>query len=114
MDPVMGLAGALLIAHWSWGLVRDAGAVLVDAVPDRRLAAAIRERLEIEGDRVADLHLWRVGPGHNAAVLAIVSDHPSGPDRYRARLVGLRGLSHVTVEVEACPGAHTGVERVGA
>jgi hypothetical protein len=59
MDPLMGLVGALVIARWSWGLMRDAGAVLVDAVPDRGLAEAIRTRIEVDGDRISDLHLWR-------------------------------------------------------
>jgi cation diffusion facilitator family transporter len=102
MDPMMGIIGALLIARWSWGLMRDAGAVLLDAVPDRDLAEAMRRRLEVSGDRVADLHLWRVGPGHNAAVVTVVSDEPAAPERYKGRLAGLPGLSHVTVEVQTC------------
>ncbi|WP_119462301.1 CDF family Co(II)/Ni(II) efflux transporter DmeF [Rhodospirillaceae bacterium SYSU D60014] len=102
MDPLMGIVGAAVIARWSWGLMRDAGAVLIDAVPDRGLAETVRRQLEIEGDRVTDLHLWRVGPGHNAAVVALVSDHPKPPDHYKKRLAELRGLSHVTVEVQPC------------
>jgi Co/Zn/Cd efflux system component len=64
------------------------------------MARRFRRQLEIEGDRVTDLHLWRVGPGHNAAVVALVSDHPKPPDHYKNRLAELRGLSHVTVEVQ--------------
>jgi cation diffusion facilitator family transporter len=104
MDPLMGIVGALVIAHWSIGLMRAGGAVLVDMVPDRRLAATIRRRLEIDGDRVADIHLWRLGPGHAALIAAIVSDRPQPPDSYKARLAGIAGLSHVTVEVHRCKG----------
>ncbi len=103
MDPLMGIVGALVIAHWSVGLMRSAGAVLVDAVPDRRLGALVRRRLEIEGDRVTDLHLWRLGPGHTALIAAVVSDRPQPPDAYKARLEGIAGLSHVTIEVHRCP-----------
>lgn len=102
MDPLMGVVGAMVIARWSWGLMRDSGAVLIDAVPDRGAAAAVRDRLETGGDRVVDLHLWRIGPGHNAAVVSLVSDHPEPPAHYKARLSGLPGLSHVTVEVQPC------------
>lgn len=102
MDPLMGIVGAIVIARWSWGLMRDAGAVLIDAVPDRALAEAIRERLEVGGDRVSDLHLWRLGPGHNAAVIALVSDQPRPPEAYKARLATLPHLSHFTVEVNHC------------
>ena len=103
MDPLMGIAGAILIAHWSIGLMRDAGAVLTDAVPDLNLATRIRERLEIGDDRIADLHLWRLGPGHTGVVVTLVSDRPLEPDRYKRRLGGLPGLSHVTIEVQRCP-----------
>ena len=76
LDPAIGLVGALVIAHWSWRLIRDAGAVLLDAAPDAELAAAIRGRLEQGDDRIADLHVWRVGPGHHAAIVSLVSDAP--------------------------------------
>lgn len=107
MDPLVGLVGAAVIAVWSWGLLRDAGGVLVDAPPDAaRLAAAVRARLERDGDRVTDLHLWQVGPGHLACIAAVVSDRPLPPSAYKARLADVPGLSHVTVEVEPCPGSH--------
>ena len=78
------------------------GAVLLDTVPDPGLAESIRGRLETGGDRIADLHLWRVGPGHAAAIVSLVSDRPLPPAQYKARLGGLAGLSHVTVEVNRC------------
>ena len=107
MDPVMGLVGMAVIANWSLTLLRAAGAVLLDMQPQGGLARHIGERLEAAtGDRVADLHLWRVGPGHHAAVVSIVSDRPQPPAAYKARLAGIPGLSHVTVEVLACPGEH--------
>lgn len=106
LDPAMGIVGALVIASWSVGLLRSAGAVLVDAVPDRRLAAAVRKRLEVSGDRLSDLHLWRLGPGHSALIAAIVSENPQAPDAYKERLRGLSGLSHVTVEVHRCEHDH--------
>ena len=101
MDPVMGIVGACVIANWSWGLIRAAGGVLLDMQPDRELAAEIEHRLNVGEDRITDLHVWRVGPGHNAAVVAIVSPQPQHPDAYRSRLDGLSGLSHVTVEVQS-------------
>ena len=104
MDPMMGIVGACVIAVWSWSLIRTSGAVLLDTVPDPELAAQIRERVEVNGDRIGDLHLWRLGPGHLGLIASVVSDHPRAPDVYRARLEGVPGLSHVTIEVHACPG----------
>ena len=104
IDPVVGIAGACVIAMWAVKLIRDSGAVLLDTVPDRRLATVIRSRLEIHDDRITDLHLWRIGPGHQAAVISIVTDVPKPPATYKRRLAGLAGLSHVTIEVEPCSG----------
>jgi cation diffusion facilitator family transporter len=105
MDAAVGIIGACVIALWSSSLIRASGAVLLDMVPDRGLHSAIRERLEVDGDRVSDLHLWRVGPGHTAVIAAVVATEPQPPAAYKARLGGLHGLSHVTVEVHGCPGA---------
>ena len=101
-DPLVGLIGAVVIAVWAWGLIRDSGAVLLDVNSDKKLEGTIRDRLETRGDKVTDLHLWQVGPGHRAAVISLISDDPLPPADYKRRLSGLHGLSHVTVEVETC------------
>ncbi|HVW74559.1 MAG TPA: CDF family Co(II)/Ni(II) efflux transporter DmeF [Rhizomicrobium sp.] len=106
MDPVAGLFGALVIASWSYGLVRDTGAVLLDMVPDRALAAQIRDTLERDGDRVGDLHLWRLGPGHLGATLSIATPHGRDQGFYRDRLKDFPILSHVTIEVVGRGGEH--------
>ena len=105
IDPAVGLIGACVIASWAYGLMRDAGMVLLDVVPDRHIENDIRRRLEADGDRVSDLHLWQVGPGHQAAVISIVADRPQAPSVYKERLAGLHTLSHVTIEVEPCRAA---------
>jgi cation diffusion facilitator family transporter len=102
-DPAVGIVGSLVIASWAFGLIRDAGAVLLDVSFDRTLQSTIRTRLEAGEDRVTDLHLWQVGPGHCAALISLVSHEPLLPAAYKARLRDLKGLSHVTVEVERCP-----------
>lgn len=102
-DPAVGIIGSLVIANWAYGLIRASGAVLLDVNADESLEDVIRERIETKGDRVTDLHLWQIGPGHHAAVISVISDNPLQPATYKRRLGGLRGLSHVTIEVEACP-----------
>jgi cation diffusion facilitator family transporter len=102
-DPAVGIVGSVVIASWAFGLIRDAGAVLLDVSADTKLAATIRARLEAGEDRVTDLHVWQIGPGHRAAVISLVSHQPMPAARYKERLRDLRGLSHVTVEVDLCP-----------
>jgi len=101
-DPLVGIIGSVVIASWAWGLIRDSGAVLLDVNSDKKLEGTIRDRLETRGDKVTDLHLWQIGPGHRAAVISLISDDPLPPADYKSRLSGLHGLSHVTVEVEIC------------
>ena len=102
-DPVVGIIGAIVIASWSVGLLRSSGSVLLDVNNAGKMEGLIRQRLETRGDRVTDLHLWQIGPGHRAAVISLISDDPLPPSHYKRRLSGLHGLSHVTVEVETCP-----------
>jgi cation diffusion facilitator family transporter len=106
MDPLMGLVATAVILSWSWTLVRSAGAVLLDVCPDPALSRKIAARLEQGSDRISDLHLWRLGPGHLAAVISLVTHNPRSPDIYKRRLLGISGLSHVTIEVLTCPGEH--------
>ena len=70
MDPVVGLIGAIVIAAWAYTLIRDTGAILLDMNPDRDMAERMRAVIETDGDRLTDLHLWRLGPGHLGAILS--------------------------------------------
>jgi Co/Zn/Cd efflux system component len=103
LDPAMGAVGALVIAQRSWRLIRTAGANQLDTVPSQKLAPLVRERIEVGDDRVTDLHLWRLGPGHAGLIVSVVSGAPRPPDVYKQRLADIEGLSHVTVEVHTCP-----------
>jgi cation diffusion facilitator family transporter len=104
LDPIAGFIGALVITVWAYSLIRSASAVLLDAVPSRARADLIRRRLEVDGDRVADFHLWRLGPGHLGLIAVVVSRNPRIPDYYKARLAGISGLSHVNIEVNPVAG----------
>jgi len=96
LDPVMGIVGALVIASWSWTLMRDTGSVLLD-VADADLEAEVREEVEGPGDaRITDLHVWRLGPDAHGAIVSYVGQ--ARPAEVRARLRHVHELSHVTVE----------------
>jgi cation diffusion facilitator family transporter len=100
MDPVVGLVGAVVIASWSYTLIRDTGAILLDMNPDRSMAARMRAMIETDGDRLTDLHLWRLGPGHLGAILSVATRRQRGPEYYQSLLRRFRSLSHVTVQVQ--------------
>lgn len=102
LDPLMGIVGALVIAKWSWGLMRDTGATMLDyRGPDDPFQKRIRQVVAAEGDHIADLHVWQLGPGHHAAIVSVVTEGSRDTAIYRARLIKAAGLSHVTVEVNS-------------
>ena len=98
-DPVIGLIGAVVIAAWAYTLIRDTGAILLDMNPDHGMAERMRALIEADGDQLTDLHLWRLGPGHLAAILSVATQQPRGPDYYQSLLRRFRALSHVTIQV---------------
>jgi cation diffusion facilitator family transporter len=100
MDPLAGFIGAIVIANWSVGLLRDTGGILLDRTPDPRMAERVRSIIEAEGDRVTDLHLWRLGPGHLGAIVCVATTGKQEAAHYRQRLAKFADLSHVTVEVQ--------------
>ncbi len=89
----------MVIASWSYGLIRDTGAILLDMNPDRGLGERMRAEIEACGGKVADLHLWRLGPGHLGAIVTVACEDGRPPEYYRSRLAKFRALSHVTIEV---------------
>lgn len=99
-DPVMGLVGAVVITRWSWGLVQDAGGVLLDRVPDDgSLETRVRAAVETGADKITDLHIWQIGPGHYSVIASIASQAPKTAAEYKAILDHIDHVSHTTVEV---------------
>lgn len=99
MDPLAGLVGAAVIASWSFGLMHDTAAVLLDMNPDRDLEEDILAAVQAHGDRLTDLHVWRLGPGHLGAIVAVETSQGRSPSFYREKLSQFRMLSHITVEI---------------
>lgn len=103
LDPVMGIVGAVVIARWSYSLMRTTARVLLDTEPTAGLSAQIKAAIEADADnKVADLHVWRVGPGHLAMMVTVVTHQPRPPAHYKALVAHLPNLSHATIEVETC------------
>jgi cation diffusion facilitator family transporter len=100
MDPLAGIIGAFVIASWSYALIRDTGATLLDMTPDIKLRDKIRRIVEAAGDQLTDLHIWRLGPGHLGAIVSVKTKVGHGTAYYRERLAEFHSLSHLTVEVQ--------------
>lgn len=106
LDPISGLIGAGVIASWAYGLIKSSAMVLLDADANPALSGEIKAMIERElGARVADLHLWRLGPGHEGLIVSLISPDPTTAEAIKARLrQHYPDLSHVTVEVAVCDG----------
>ena len=100
LDPLMGMAGAVLVAVWARGLLRDTGRVLLDAEMDAPLVAEIREVIaELPDAEIRDLHVWRVGQVQYAAVLSLRMAVPVPAQAIRERLAIHEELVHLTIEI---------------
>ncbi len=103
LDPIMGIVGAMLVAQWSWGLLRISAKVLLDWQAEDPVIDRLREALMVDtSDRIADLHVWTIGQGQHAAEVTIVTDHAHSPTHYKALIPEDLCIAHVTVEVHRC------------
>lgn len=101
LDPAMGIVGALVIARWSYTLIKSSAAVLLDA-SDEQVAEQIRRSVEAPGDaNIVDLHVWQVGPGARAAIVSVVARASLNAEALRGRLAPVPGLAHLTLELRS-------------
>ncbi|HEQ98733.1 MAG TPA: cation transporter [candidate division Zixibacteria bacterium] len=99
MDPLMGIVGGVIILIWAYGLLKDTGRVLLDRQPDEQSAEMIKNIIETEADtRIIDLHVWRVGQSHAAAIISLLTAEPRPPEYYKELLADIPDLEHITVE----------------
>ncbi len=112
LDPLMGVVGAVVIAKWSVDLMRSTSRVLLDAEVDPAVADRVRTAIESKDDnRVADLHVWRVGPTHLACMVSVVTHEPKAPEHYKALVADRhQELVHLTIEVIQCEDDDCGPE----
>jgi cation diffusion facilitator family transporter len=105
LDPLMGIVGAMVITRWSLTLLRETSPILLDGGVQGSSLAAMRAAIEADSDnRVADIHVWRVGPADYAAIFSIVTHSPQPTDHYKSLLHDFKEISHITIEIQACAG----------
>ena len=105
LDPIMGIVGAIIITRWSYGLLKQTGPILLDASIEEEYQQAIKETIEKDADnRISDIHVWKVGANHYAAIIALVTHYPNSTQHYKRLLNNLNKLSHITIEINECKG----------
>ena len=105
LDSLTGIAGALLITRWSYGLLKDTSSILLDWNIALEKTRDIIKTIESDSDnRVADIHVWKVGPADYSAMIALVTHFPRDSEYYKNLLCAYGELSHITVEVNHCKG----------
>ncbi|MCB2183092.1 MAG: CDF family Co(II)/Ni(II) efflux transporter DmeF [Desulfobulbaceae bacterium] len=100
LDPTMGIVGAMVITYWAYGLIKETGPVLLDSSVKSDLTTEIKGVIENDADnRIADLHVWKVGANDYAAIISLVTHFPQKTEHYKKLVKHLTWLSHITVEV---------------
>jgi len=105
LDPIMGIVGAVIITRWSYGLLKQTGPILLDGSIEETYQASIKEAIEKDSDnQISDIHIWKVGANHYAAIISVVTHFPKSTEYYKELLNDFHKLSHITIEVNACDG----------
>lgn len=103
MDPAMGIVGAILVARWSIGLLRSTSMILLDGAAPKEVSETVRDSIEaVDDNRIADLHVWAVGPDIYSAIVSVVTHEPKSPDYYRNLIPADTGIVHLSVEINRC------------
>jgi cobalt-zinc-cadmium efflux system protein len=105
-DPIASILVAGLMLRAAYGLLRDAGRVLLEAAPagvrPMEIADAIAERPSVAN--VHDLHVWEITSGFpalSAHVLVRPGDDCHAVRRDLEQLLGRRfGIEHTTLQVD--------------
>jgi cation diffusion facilitator family transporter len=107
LDKVMGVIAGIVIVWWAAGLCRQASRQLLDVVSSPAHEEEVRARLEaIDDVRVADLHVWELGPGRRSCIVSIVTSSPRDVAFYRERVLDALSIAHLTIEIHACELPH--------
>lgn len=103
LDPVMGIVGAIIITRWSYGLLKQTGPILLDGSIEEKYQRAVKETIEKDADNlITDIHIWKVGANHYAAIISLVTHQPQSTGHYKTLLRDFHKLSHITIEVNKC------------
>ena len=99
LDPIIGLAGAVLVGWWAVGLLRESAGVLLDQHGPDHVERKLRDSLERGGDQIEDLHCWEIAPGGYAAIVSLRSEDPQTAEHYKIKAPKDANILHLTVEV---------------
>ena len=102
LDAVLGIVGAILVAHWSWGLIRETAKTLLDAEMEHPVVEEIQEVIEDLDSRIVitDIHVWKVGKGKFSCILSLdVGNMNITADQVRKALSIHEEIVHVSAEI---------------
>ena len=112
LDPLMGIVGGCVIIWWSVSLCRQASRQLLDVVSSPRHEQVVRKQLEaIDDVRVADLHVWELGPGRRSCIVSVVTSTPRDLGFYRDKVLAALPVAHLTIEIHRCELPHDDIAR---
>jgi len=102
LDPLMGLAGALLISIWAVGLIRQSAQILLDAQMDTPLVQEIRHTITHTpiAAQISDLHVWQVGRNRFACIMEVITSTRTNTDVFHQLLATAHPqVVHRTIEI---------------
>lgn len=102
LDAILGIVGAVLVAQWSWGLIRETGKTLLDAEMEHPVVKEIQEVVEELDNQITitDLHVWKVGRSKFSCILSLNTVNVSlTAEVVRKALSIHEEIVHISVEI---------------
>ncbi len=102
LDAILGIVGAVLVAQWSWGLIRETGKTLLDAEMEHPVVKEIQEVVEELDNQImiTDLHVWKVGRSKFSCILSLNTVNDSlTAEVVRKALSIHEEIVHISVEI---------------
>jgi cation diffusion facilitator family transporter len=99
LDPAVGILGGIVVFRWSLGLIRQSGMDLLDAHDGSIDREKLVKKLEVDGSKVVDIHLWKLAPGQVGCEIIIRKNNNQRSSDYRDLIKKNFDIHHLIIEV---------------
>lgn len=99
LDPAVGILGGVVVLRWSLSLIKQSGMDLLDAHDETIDRDNLVKKLELDGSKVIDIHLWRLAPGQVGCEIIIRKNQDQKSSFYRNLIKSHFNIHHLIIEV---------------
>ena len=98
-DPLVGILGAIVVARWAIGLLKQTSSLLLDKSDTSETVTRLRNLIESDTTSIEDLHLWQISENEQSLILSLTTSDDKGPSFYHNLVKNVGNFEHITVEI---------------